>query len=147
MAKRYPAPTKYTMKNPEKYAGDVNNIVLRSSWERKFMIFCDLNPSVLLVLSESVAIPYYSMVDNKTHRYFPDFMIKIQTPRGEIKKLMVEIKPHAQTICPKPKKNSKKYLTEMATYTVNSAKWAAAEKFCEKNGFEFLLMTEEHLKV
>ena len=144
--KTYPKPEKYTMKNPQKYVGDVENIVLRSSWEKKFIIWADTTPQVLKISSEELAIPYFSEVDLKTHRYFPDFLMMVQNNSGELKRYMVEIKPESQTLPPKKRsRNTKSYLTELATFSVNTSKWAAAEAWCKKNNMEFIIMTEKHL--
>jgi hypothetical protein len=136
----------YRPKNPEKYVGDATNIVFRSSWEKKFLVFADTNPSVLKYSSEEVIVPYFSQIDNKMHRYFPDFIIQIQQLDGAIKMLMIEIKPEAQTLPPKHR-NTRQYLNELATYSVNTSKWQAAEQYCKKNNMEFLIMTEQHLGI
>ena len=60
--------SRYKPSNPEKYVGDPNNIICRSSWERKFCHWADLNPDIVKWVSEEVAIPYLSPVDNKVHR-------------------------------------------------------------------------------
>ena len=67
---------KYRIKNIEKYKGDPTNVTYRSLWERKFMVYCDKNENILEWGSEEIAIPYRSPLDNKIHRYFPDFYIK-----------------------------------------------------------------------
>lgn len=69
----------------------------------------------------------------------------VKTRSGDIKKYAVEIKPEAQTIPPKQRKQTKKYLTEMSTYMVNQAKWKAADEFCKTKGLEFIVLTEKHL--
>jgi hypothetical protein len=132
---------------PEKYVGDASNIIFRSGWEKKFMIFADTNPQVLKWGSEEIIIPYYSEVDNKMHRYFPDFAILLRNNSGEEKKYLIEIKPEAQTKPPKQRKKTKVYLTELATYSINTSKWAAANEWCKRNGMEFIIMTERHLGV
>lgn len=135
-------------KNPEKYIGDVNNIFYRSGWELKFLNFADMNPQVLKYGSEELAIPYFSEVDQKMHRYFPDFLMIVKNNSGEIKKYMVEIKPESQTVPPKKRsKVTKAYINEAKTYSINSSKWRAAEAFCQKHNIEFVIMTEKHLKV
>jgi len=136
---------KFTPKKPEKYVGDIEKIFYRSSWELKFLRWCDDNPSVLKYASEELVIPYYSPVDNKYHRYFVDFVIMVKNKSGELKKYAVEIKPSTQCVPPKQRKQTKKYLTELATYTVNQAKWKAADDFCRGKGMEFLVLTEKHL--
>lgn len=138
---------KYTPKNPEKYLGDPNNIMMRSSWERKFANWADTNPSVLKWGSEELIIPYKSPIDGRMHRYFPDFVIIVKNKAGEIKKYMVEIKPEYQTAPPKLSRNKQRFLEESMTYAVNQAKWEAADHACKRNGLEFLVLTEKHLKV
>lgn len=140
---------KYVPKNPQKYAGDVNSIQFRSSWERKLFIFLDMNPGILKWQSEETVIPYVSPVDNRPHRYFVDCTVLYKTKAGEIKRALIEVKPDIQTKQPKmtSKRQSKRYLTEMTTFLVNTAKWEAATKWCEKNNFDFMILTEHHLGI
>jgi hypothetical protein len=134
--------------HPEKYIGNPQNIVYRSSWELRFMKWCDESTNVIQYGSEEFFIPYRSPVDNKTHKYFPDFLIKIQEQSGEIKTYLIEIKPQRQTVQPKvPKRKTKNWLYEMKTYSVNQAKWAAAEEWCKSRGIEFKLITERELGI
>ena len=64
----------------------------------------------------------------------------------KVKKYVVEVKPKKQTTEPKkPKKVTKSYLYEAATYAVNQAKWKAAREFCLDNGVEFKIITEDEL--
>jgi len=133
-------------RNPNKYIGNPENIVYRSSWELRFMNWCDLNESVLAYGSEEFFIPYRSPVDNKVRRYFPDFIIKIKEQSGELKTYVIEVKPKKQTIPPKqPKRKTKNWLYEMKTYSVNQAKWEAAEEWCRNRGMEFKVITEKEL--
>ena len=71
----------YKPTHPKKY-GDPNKIVYRSNWERKFMVYCDRNDDIIYWASEELAIPYFSPIDKKVHRYFPDFIIK--TSKGKL---------------------------------------------------------------
>ena len=41
-------------KNPSKYKGNINEIVYRSSWEKKMMIYCDTTKSVVEWGSEEI---------------------------------------------------------------------------------------------
>lgn len=139
---------KYRPINPQKYKGNPTNIIYRSLWERKFMIFCDSNPNILQWGSEECVIPYRSPLDGRVHRYFVDFYIKLQTKSGEIKKYLIEIKPKKQTIPPDPqKKQTKIYKDKVLTYCKNRAKWEAAKEWCEDRRMEFLILTEDHLGV
>ena len=49
---------KYKPSYPKKYKGDPNNIVYRSLWERKFMVYCDNNQNILKWGSEEFIVPY-----------------------------------------------------------------------------------------
>jgi hypothetical protein len=146
MSKHYHQGT-FTPKYPEKYVGDAARIFYRSGWEKKFMIFADTNPQVVAWGSEEIQIPYYSQVDNKMHRYFPDFIMMVRDNSGQHVKYLIEIKPESQTVPPKPRKKTKTYLNELATYSVNTSKWAAADAWCQRQGMQFLILTEKHLKV
>ena len=64
---------RFKPKNSAKYVGDPTNIIYRSSYELKFMKWCDINDNITEWGSEEVAIPYRSPIDNRIHRYFPDF--------------------------------------------------------------------------
>tara|TARA_B100001996_G_scaffold355787_1_gene318655 strand:- start:53 stop:475 length:423 start_codon:yes stop_codon:yes gene_type:complete len=134
---------KYIPRASRKYKGDPRNINYRSSWEYKFMLWCDQTPSVQEWGSEEIIIPYTSPVDGKRHRYYPDFYVKVNG-----KKYIVEVKPTKQTKEPKrQKKVTKRYVTEVVTWSVNQAKWKAAKEFCRDYGMEFMLITEKELKV
>lgn len=134
--------------NPHKYKGDVDNIVFRSSWELKFMNALDLNPNVVQWASEEMHVPYISPVDNKIHRYFPDFLVATKRPDGTIHKMMVEIKPAYQTQPPKAKKKmTASAINEMKTWHINQAKWDAAERFCKEVGWEWRIATENELGI
>jgi len=131
-----------------KYKGDPTNIVYRSLWELKFMNWCDKNENILEWGSEEIVIPYISPVDNRVHRYFPDFYVKTRTRSGGTERFVVEVKPAKQTVPPKKtKKNSKVYLNEVKTYAVNEAKWKAAREFCADRRLKFKIITEKELGI
>ena len=134
--------------HPRKYKGDARNIICRSSWERRFCNWCDINESILEWGSEEFWIPYRSPIDNRTHRYFPDFIIKVKESNGEVKTYVIEVKPKRQTKPPIRKKRvSKSYLYEMKTYSVNQAKWKAADEWCKDRKIEFKIITENELGI
>lgn len=132
---------RYKLKNPSKYIGDAENIIYRSSWELKFLNWCDANPNVLKFSSEETIVPYVSPVDGKPHRYFVDFRIILSTG----KTYLIEIKPAIQTMPPKGTRKTKRLLQETATFLVNQAKWEAAERFAKSRGWEFKVLTEYDL--
>ena len=138
--------TKYTPINPTKYIGDINSILCRSLWERKFCKYLDSNKNVIRWSFEAVKIPYISPVDNKVHSYIPDFIMEVKNKDDLVETLLIEIKPKKQTKKPQEnKKHKKTILMENITYAVNIAKWKAAEKYCSQHGLKFKILTEEDL--
>lgn len=139
---------KYKPLNYKKYVGDHSNIIMRSSWETRFAIWCDNNPSVVKWSSEETIVSYISPIDNRAHRYFIDFKIQVLTNDNTIKTYLVEIKPDSQTRPPKtPKRKTKQYLQEVVTWGVNEAKWKAATNYAKHRGWEFIILTENHLGI
>jgi hypothetical protein len=139
---------KYKVKNPEKYKGDPTSIIWRSLWERKYMKYLDGNPNILELSSEEFFIWYKSPIDNRQHRYFPDFFVKEKYSDGSVKKYLVEIKPKKQTAPPtKPQRQTKRYISEVYEYAKNQAKWEAAKEYCEDRGWTFKIITEHDLNI
>ena len=139
---------RYQIINASKYRGNSNQIIYRSSWEFKFMRWCDTNPSVMEWGSETMIIPYKSPVDNKIHRYFVDFYIKVKDRQSVIGKYLVEIKPEKFTKPPViPKRQTKRFIDEVFQYGVNQSKWKAADEYCLNHGMKFLVLTEKDLGV
>lgn len=145
---------KFKPKNPKKYIGNIENIVFRSLKERRMMVLFDESANVIEWASEEIIIPYFYQVDNKQHRYFPDFYVKMKRKDGTFRKMIIEYKPKVQTLPPKvpdPKKKpsrkrQNRYLKETLEYIKNQSKWSAAKVFAESNGMKFLVVTEDDLK-
>lgn len=139
---------KFTPKNPQKYRGDFTNIIYRSTWECRVMNWLDNNENVIQWGSEEIIIPYKSPVDNRWHRYFPDFYVKVKQKDDTIKVMILEIKPAKQTKPPeKKKKVTKQYIQEVVTWGINEAKWKAANEFCLDRGWQFKVLTEHDLGI
>ena len=139
---------KYKVRCPYKYKGDPTKVIYRSLWELKFMKYCDSNINILEWGSEEMYVWYRSPVDNRPHRYFPDFYIKAKESNGQIKKYIIEVKPQRQTKPPaKPKRQTRGYLREAYEYAKNQAKWKAANEWCLDRGFEFKVLTEKELGI
>jgi hypothetical protein len=145
----YPQKVKYRPLNPEKYVGDLSKIIMRSSWESKLAYWCDTNPNVLKWGSEIKPISYYSRVDRRSRQYYPDFWIKVRSDIGNIKHMIIEVKPHNQVIKPRNSKRKKKetVLAESIRWTRNQDKWSAAVEWAKRNGWEFKIMTEYELGI
>jgi len=141
-----PYKTKYKPKNVEKYIGNPNNIICRSLWERRVCRYLDENVNVQKWGSEEIIIPYYSPVDRKNHKYFPDFIVKMKNEDGSFKTVVIEVKPKKQTIPPKkPKRKTKNYINECIRYTINHEKWESAKEFCKKRKWKFIILTEDDI--
>jgi len=122
----------YIPKNPEKYRQPADTTMnsqqypeFRSSWEKKFYTYCDLNDEIDWWTTEPLAIQYISPKDGRQHRYFPDLLISKNN-----KKYLIEIKPASQ--CQDP---------------INIAKWTEAERFCDLHNLEFIVLTEKELGI
>lgn len=131
--------TKFIPKNKQKYAGDPTSIICRSLWERSVCKFFDENASIKKWASEEIVIPYVHPIDNKIHNYFPDFLVEFES-NGKTNFWLIEIKPKKQVNL---KENASK--KERITWAINSAKWKAAQSYCNKNNFEFKVLTEKEI--
>ena len=138
---------RYFPTNPKKYRGNPNQIIYRSLWERKVMVYCDKNDAIIEWGSEEIIVPYLSPMDGKIHRYFPDFYMKVRQADGSTKKFIIEVKPKSQCKQPikNPKRRTTKWFNEVKTFAINQAKWKSAREFCEDKGMEFKIFTEDHI--
>jgi len=130
----------------KKYIGN-GPIIYRSSWERKFCMYCESNPQIVNWSSEPVKIKYINSLDGREHSYFPDYYMKLDN--GD--EYLIEIKPSSQLQKPTPPKRKTqkavanyKYAYEM--YITNMCKIQFAENWCNKRGWKFLVVTESFFK-
>lgn len=128
-------------KNPQKLIGNPRPFY-RSSWELTVMNLLDQHPNVINWASESVAIPYKNPLTGKMHQYFPDFLIIYKDKHGKKRAELVEVKPSKEAIAENAKSKRDK-----AALLVNTAKWAAALRWCKENGFTFRILTENDLYI
>jgi len=150
----------YHPKNPEKYIGDITDVMYMSSWELKFMIYCDNRSEILKWGSECFHISYQMERKNhetgalkkSNHKYWPDFYMEVIDPDSPdgVKKFVVEVKPLHETVQPiPPKKFSTKAMRNfeyaIVAFQKNMYKWAKAKEFCDARGMHFILVTEKHL--
>lgn len=126
--------------------GDPDNVVYRSSWEKKCFIHFDHASYIEKWVSEDYPIPYISPKDGRWHRYFPDFVIITRNKEGEKQVTIIEVKPEKEKYPPKRQgKKKSRYLKEAMTYEVNIKKWEAAREYCEKRGWKFIILTEKQI--
>ena len=110
------------------------------------MKYLDSHPSIVKWSSEETVIPYVKPTDGKVHRYYVDFKVTRKLKTGETKTCLVEVKWSTATKPPKvPKRKTRRYFAEQTAWLVNSAKWEEAKKVCERNGWEWFVITEKEL--
>jgi hypothetical protein len=131
---------KFVMRNPAKYVG-IKMPIYRSSWEHKFMQFCDTNPSVQKWASEAIQIPYRDPLTGKNTVYVPDFFIQYVDKYGKMHVELIEIKPASQSILERVGKN--KY--NQAQFVKNQAKWESARNWCKQQGIVFRIVNENDI--
>jgi hypothetical protein len=129
----------YDIQNPAKYVGR-GTPRYRSGWELSFMRFCDTNENVLQWASESIAIPYLNPITGKKTNYIPDFLITYRQKDNTVRAELIEIKPKKQSVI-----ESKMSSRDRAVVAINYAKWAAAQKWCKRQGLSFRVITENDM--
>ena len=129
----------YQVQNSDKYVGK-GQPRFRSSWERVFFQFCDLNPAVLKWASEAIHVPYRNPFTGKNTIYGPDiFMVyvdKNSQPHAEL----IEIKPSKETAM-----ENARSAKDQAYVILNHAKWTAAYAYCKANGLTFRVVSESDI--
>lgn len=129
----------FTPQNPLKYVG-IGKIMYRSSWEHRFMVFCDTNVNVLEWASESIRIPYRHPLTGKQTTYVPDFLIRYRDKNNTISTELIEVKPLDQSLL-KEGMNA----NQRATVAINHAKWAMAKKWCSRQGIKFRIIGKDDI--
>jgi hypothetical protein len=129
----------YTVINRAKYVGN-GTPRYRSGWELSFMRFCDSNDNILQWASESIQIPYRHPLTGKQTIYVPDFLITYRTKNNTMRAELIEIKPKGQSVILEKMKSR-----ERAVVAINYAKWAAAQKWCQRQGIHFRVITEDQM--
>lgn len=126
--------------NPLKYLGGQLPIY-RSGIELKFFKFLDHNRQVLRWSSETIGVRYFDSVQRKQRTYYIDTFVEIKEGTS-IKKYLVELKDHKETIKPiqTPKKKKSTLLYEECQWKTNNCKWSQAVIFARNHGCEFLLL-------
>ncbi len=110
--------------------------------------------------SENLKVPYTKTEwlseaqEYKTseHTYYPDFYYELKREDGSISKVVAEVKPYSETIEPVLKQNPtakqlKNFEYALKMYNKNLSKWSYMIDYCQKKGFEFIIITEKLLGV
>lgn len=140
----------FVPKNPEKYTGDVNQIIYRSSWEFKFMELCDNNEKILNWGSEDIPIPYFNPILKKECTYWIDCYMSTRNQDDSVTKWLIEIKPNKYLSPPEPptrltEKQTLNYARHAKMYIINTAKFKAAQAYATGQGMKFGIITENFL--
>jgi len=140
----------FTPQNPEKYKGDVTKIIYRSSWELKFLTYCDNNELVVEYASEPTGIAYWNPILKKEFTYWVDCYMATRQTDGSLKKWLIEIKPNKYLNPPDApnrltEKQTLNYVRHAKAYIINDAKFKAAKVYARKNNMEFGIITENFL--
>ncbi len=158
-------PTKYhqglfTPNNKDKVVklNSQGGLYYRSGLEQKMMIYLDNNEKIINWGAEHLKIPYTKTEWSSdkqeyvvtSHTYYPDFYYELQRSDGSISRVVAEVKPYSETIEPKisAKPTSKQlknaeYAIKM--YNKNLSKWTYMIEYCQRKGFEFIIITEKIL--
>jgi hypothetical protein len=143
-----------------------NGVFYRSSWELKIMTWLDANDKIVKWGAECITIPYQmTHFDNgdinvKSHNYYPDFYYEIKGENGFNKKVVAEVKPMKEYLMvvnlqekklempdsSKGLKKLKNFEYDLKMAQKNREKWNTMIKYCDKKGWDFIIITEDHLK-
>lgn len=137
---------RFKPRHPEKYMGDADNIIIRSSWELRVFQFCDNNTNILKWGSEEIAIDYMKPCAGgfKPARYFPDLYVEYINREGTKITEIIEVKPEKFTRASRSR-NSATKMFENQQYIVNMAKFTAATHWCERRGIKFSVLSENSI--
>jgi len=137
---------KFTPINKNKYRGNVDNIIYRSSLELTYFVWCDTNTSIIEWSSEEKIVPYFNPIDKRVHRYFVDLWMRIKGKSGIVKEYIAELKPYVYTTPDHLYTKSGKLTSSnklKKQWIINQLKWKEAKKWAENKGMTFIILTEK----
>jgi hypothetical protein len=155
----------YIPKNKDKVLklNTQGGVYFRSSWEKKIMTWLDHNTNITKWGAECMRIPYQmTHFDNgdskvKEHCYYPDFYYEMRI-EGVLKQVVVEVKPQKEydmvlkltegslNVPEGTLKKLKSFEYDLKQAQKNRDKWQTMIKWCNKRGYDFIVITENHLK-
>lgn len=138
-------------------------VYYRSSWEKKIMHWLDNKSEIEKWGSECLQIPYQmTHFDNgdtrvKSHIYHVDFYYEMRI-NGVLRQIVAEVKPmkefkmvqslnEGKLVVPEGStKKLKNFEYDLKMAYKNKQKWETMIEWCNKKGYDFIIITEEHLK-
>ena len=156
----------YIPKNKDKVIklNTQGGVYFRSSWEKKIMHWLDSNSTITKWGAECLRIPYQmTHFDNgdtkiKEHSYFPDFYYEMRLSDDTLKQVVVEVKPMKEfqmvqdlnegklNVPENGMKKLKNFEYDLKMAYKNKQKWETMINWCNKKGYDFIIITEQHLK-
>lgn len=139
-------------------------LFFRSGLEHKLMIWLDGNDKIIKWGSECFRIPYQMThfeggdTKIKEHSYYPDFYYEMRTSDGVLSQIVVEVKPMKEykmveslnggslKVPDNGLKKLKSFEYDLKMAYKNKSKWETMIAWCEKKGYKFIIITEDHLK-
>ena len=155
----------YIPKNKDKVLklNTQGGVYYRSSWEKKIMTWLDYKKEIVMWGAECLSIPYQMThfdggdVKIKNHTYYSDFYYEMKTPNG-LRQVVVEVKPMKEykmvldltagkmEVPGKGLKKLKNFEYDLKMAYKNKNKWETMIRWCDKKGYDFIIITEMHLK-
>jgi hypothetical protein len=150
----------YIPKNKDKVIklNSQGGLFYRSGLEQKMMVYLDNNEKIKFWGAENMKIPYTKTEwvsesqEYKTteHTYYPDFYYELKRDDESVAKVVAEVKPYSETIEPVLKNNPtskqlKNFEYSLKMYNKNLSKWTHMIEYCDRKGFEFIIITEKLL--
>lgn len=156
----------YVPKNKDKVLklNAYGGVFYRSSWEKKIMVWLDMKDEIFQWGAECLEIPYQMThfdngnIEIKKHRYYPDFFYRMRNSQGELREVVMEVKPMKEykmvqdlnegrlAVPEKGIKKLKSFEYDLKMAYKNKRKWETMIQWCDKKGYDFIIITEEHLK-
>lgn len=149
----------FKCKFPEKYHKSAKAPMWKSLWEAKVFQALDVNPYVIEWGYEPFPIYYHNPIYMNYTVYWPDIYAHIKMDNGAEHRILSEIKPAKYCVMPKkpnaptgqdPKKWERyrkaliRHKSDSRDYMVNMAKWNAAQTWCQKHGFRWVILNEKN---
>lgn len=138
-------------------------VYYRSSWEKKIMHWLDHKTEIIKWGAECLQIPYQmTHFENgdtkvKSHIYHVDFYYEMRI-NGVLRQIVAEVKPMKEfnmvqalnegrlSVPEGTTKKLKNFEYDLKMAYKNKQKWETMIEWCSKKGYEFIIITEEHLK-
>lgn len=134
-----------------KYQNPTEPCIYRSSYEFKFMHWCEVSDIVARWSSEPFSIKYLCLNTGKQRNYYIDFTVT--TTKPEV--WLIEVKPvHEVTEAERfgnkwqrlqNLKEKRRFADANKRAAKNWSKWQHAQKVCNDRGWRFIIVTEKFL--